>query len=107
MPNTKKIPIGGLNTDDAEYLLDPKEYLGGLNIRFATTENGQVGKISNVEGTIEKTQTLNELGVHLIYLLAPTKQLARTKILLTEESFGLTGTLVDHMAFIVMILIQI
>jgi|Laugrespbdmm15dd_1035085.scaffolds.fasta_scaffold00220_5 hypothetical protein len=69
MPNTKKIPIGGLNTDDAEYLLDPKEYLGGLNIRFATTENGQVGKISNVEGTIEKTQTLNEFGVRSTFNL--------------------------------------
>ncbi len=69
MPNTKKIPIGGLNTDDAEYLLDPKEYLGGLNIRFATSEKGQVGKISNIEGTTEKTETISDLGARITFTL--------------------------------------
>jgi len=69
MPNTKKILLGGLNTDDAEYLLDPKEYLGALNIRFATTENGEVGKVANIEGTIQKTETINSLGVRVPFIL--------------------------------------
>lgn len=69
MPNTKKILLGGLNTDDAEYLLDPKEYLGALNIRFATTENGEVGKVANIEGTTQKTETINSSGVRVPFTL--------------------------------------
>ena len=69
MPITKKLLIGGLNTDDSEYLLDPKEYLGGLNIRFATSEKGQVGKISNVEGNVEKTETINDAGARITFIL--------------------------------------
>jgi hypothetical protein len=69
MPVTKKLLIGGLNTDDSDYLLDPKEYLGGLNIRFATSEKGQVGKVSNVEGNVEKTETINNLGARITFTL--------------------------------------
>jgi len=69
MPNTKKILLGGLNTDDAEYLLDPKEYLGALNIRFATTENGEIGKVANIEGTTQKTETIDSSGARITFNL--------------------------------------
>jgi hypothetical protein len=62
MPEVKKIFIGGINSDDAEFLVNPKEYLGALNIRFHTSENGEVGRITNIEGTVEKDQTLGSSG---------------------------------------------
>lgn len=60
--NNKKLLIGGVNQDDAEYLLDPKEYLNALNIRFASTESGAVGRLSTIEGTTLKAVTLNSSG---------------------------------------------
>lgn len=58
----KKQLIGGLNTDDAEVLLAPNEYLGALNIRFVTSENGSVGRITNIEGNTLKTTTIDAGG---------------------------------------------
>lgn len=62
MPVSKKTFIGGVNQDDASFLVGESEYLGALNIRFATTENGEIGKITNIEGTVEKNQTQNSTG---------------------------------------------
>jgi hypothetical protein len=62
MPVSKKTFVGGINQDDASFIVGENEYLGALNIRFATTENGEVGKITNIEGTVEKNQTQNSTG---------------------------------------------
>lgn len=59
---TKKLLIGGLNTDDTNILIDAKEYIGALNIRFATSENGQVGEINNIEGNTLLNTTINGSG---------------------------------------------
>lgn len=59
---TKKIFIGGLNTDDADALVDAKEYIGALNMRFATNESGQFGSLRTVEGNVLKTNTINSGG---------------------------------------------
>lgn len=69
MPVTKKLLIGGLNTDDSEYLLDPKEYIGGLNIRFATSENGKALRIENVEGNVLKNTTVDPTGNQIAFNL--------------------------------------
>jgi hypothetical protein len=55
---SKKIFVKGLNTDDSHLIIDTNEYVGGLNIRFATSENGKVGEITNIEGNVEKNQTV-------------------------------------------------
>lgn len=65
----KKHLIGGLNTNDAEVLLDPKEYLGALNIRFVTAENGAVGRISNIEGNTLVSTTINNVGAPITFTL--------------------------------------
>jgi hypothetical protein len=65
--NNKKLLIGGVNQDDAEYLLDPKEYLNALNIRFASTESGAVGRLSSIEGTTLKAVTLNSSGARVTW----------------------------------------
>jgi len=62
MPVTKKTFVGGVNQDDADFLLQPTEYLGALNIRFVTSESGEVGRITNIEGNVEKNQTINSAG---------------------------------------------
>ena len=59
---TKKLLVGGLNTDDSNTLIDAKEYIGALNIRFATSENGQVGEISNIEGNTILNTTIDGSG---------------------------------------------
>jgi hypothetical protein len=69
MPVTKKIFTGGINSDDAAYLLDPKEYLGALNIRFITSENGEVGQITNIEGNQLKNQTIDRTGATTTFTL--------------------------------------
>jgi hypothetical protein len=69
MPVTKKTFLGGVNQDDADFLLDPKEYLGALNIRFATSEGGEVGRITNIEGTVIKNTTINSSGNILSFVL--------------------------------------
>ncbi len=69
MPVTKKIFTGGINSDDAPYLLDPKEYLGALNIRFITSENGEVGQITNIEGNQLKNQTTDRTGATTTFTL--------------------------------------
>ena len=53
----KKVFIGGVNTDDADFLIDTKQFIGGLNIRFATSRLGDFGKVQNIEGAREITQT--------------------------------------------------
>ncbi len=53
----KKVFIGGVNTDDADFLIDTKQFIGGLNLRFATSRLGDFGKVQNIEGTREITQT--------------------------------------------------
>lgn len=65
----KKHLIFGLNTDDAEVLLDPKEYLGALNIRFVTSENGAVGRVTNIEGNALKNTTVNNSGATTTFVL--------------------------------------
>lgn len=69
MPVVKKIFTQGINSDDAPYLLDPKEYLGALNIRFITSENGEVGQITNIEGNQLKNQTIDRTGATTTFTL--------------------------------------
>jgi hypothetical protein len=69
MPVVKKSFTGGINSDDATYLLDPKEYLGAINIRFITSETGQVGNAMPVEGTTLKASTINALGATIPFVL--------------------------------------
>jgi hypothetical protein len=66
---SKKIFTGGINGDDADVLIQPTEYLNALNARFATTENGKVGEISNVEGNVLKAQTINAQGQKVSWTL--------------------------------------
>lgn len=66
---SKKIFTGGINGDDADVLIQPTEYLNALNARFATTENGKVGEISNVEGNVLKAQTINTQGQKVSWTL--------------------------------------
>jgi len=66
---SKKLFTGGINSDDADILVDPKEYLNALNIRFATTESGKVGQLSNVEGNTLKATTLNGAGAQVAWTL--------------------------------------
>ena len=54
----KKIFLGGANQDDAYVLVDKSEYLNALNMRFATSENGRAGQLSNVEGNVIKNATI-------------------------------------------------
>lgn len=58
----KKIFIGGVNSDDADFLIDTKQFIGGLNIRFSTSREGEFGKVQNIEGTREITQTTDIYG---------------------------------------------
>jgi len=51
---TKKLLIGGMNMDDSNTLLDPKEYVHSTNMRFATSENGKVGELQKIEGNVKK-----------------------------------------------------
>ena len=69
MPVVKKIFTGGINSDDAPYLLESKEYLGALNIRFITSENGEVGQITNIEGNQLKNQTIDRTGATTTFTL--------------------------------------
>jgi len=66
---SKKLFTGGINSDDADILVDPKEYLNALNIRFATTESGKVGQLSNVEGNTLKATTVNSVGTQVAWTL--------------------------------------
>lgn len=66
---SKKIFTGGINGDDTDVLIQPTEYLNALNVRFATTENGKVGEISNVEGNVLKAQTINAQGQKVAWTL--------------------------------------
>lgn len=52
---SKKLFTGGINGDDSDVLIQANEYLNASNIRFATTENGKIGEISNVEGNVLKS----------------------------------------------------
>lgn len=52
--NTKKVFLKGINGDDVDHLMSPEEYLGAMNFRFTTSENGRVGYMSNIEGNIKK-----------------------------------------------------
>jgi len=69
MPVVKKTFVGGINQDDADALISPKEYLGALNIRFITSEEGDVGDVTNIEGTVEKNQTKNSSGTTVSWSL--------------------------------------
>jgi hypothetical protein len=69
MPVVKKAFTVGINNDDASYLMDPKEYLGALNIRFVTSENGEVGQITNIEGNQLKNQTIDRVGATTTFTL--------------------------------------
>jgi hypothetical protein len=69
MPVVKKIFTGGINSDDASYLVDPKEYLNAVNARFITSESGEVGKVMPVEGTTLKAQTINSIGTTIPFVL--------------------------------------
>jgi len=65
----KKLFIKGINSDDASVLIDTNEYLNALNIRFATSENGYVGEINNVEGNVILNTTLSVLGASQTWTL--------------------------------------
>ena len=71
MPVVKKSFLKGINNDDASYLLEPTEYLGALNIRFITSENGEVGQITNIEGNQLKNQTIDRTGATVTFTLPP------------------------------------
>ncbi len=49
----KKIFVGGVNNDDATFVMDTKQYLGCLNMRFASSRMGVAGELQNVEGARE------------------------------------------------------
>jgi hypothetical protein len=66
---TKKLLTGGINVDDAEVLMDKSEYLGALNVRFATSENGKVGRITNIEGNQSHASTINPAGDNIPFVL--------------------------------------
>lgn len=66
---SKKLFVGGINGDEADVLIQPNEYLNALNVRFATTENGKVGEISNVEGNVLKAQTIDAQGQKVAWSL--------------------------------------
>ena len=66
---SKKLFVRGINQDDAHVLLETNEYLNGLNIRFATSENGKVGQLSNVEGNVLKNTTTNSTGASVTFTL--------------------------------------
>lgn len=66
---SKKLFVGGVNGDDTDVLIQPNEYLNALNVRFATTENGKVGEISNVEGNVLKAQTIDAQGQKVAWSL--------------------------------------
>lgn len=67
MASSKKIFLGGINQDDVDYLVDPKEYLNALNLRFVTSESGGFGRMSTIEGTTLKNVTINNLGVKITW----------------------------------------
>lgn len=66
---SKKLFVRGINQDDAHILLETNEYLNGLNIRFATSENGKVGQLANVEGNVLKNTTINSVGATTTFTL--------------------------------------
>lgn len=55
---SKKIFLKGINQDDSYQLLDKSDYLNALNIRFASTERGKVGRLENIAGNVLKDLTL-------------------------------------------------
>lgn len=67
MASSKKIFLGGINQDDVDYLIDPKEYLNALNLRFVTSESGGFGRMSTVEGTTLKNVTINNAGATITW----------------------------------------
>lgn len=62
MKVAKKLFIGGINDDDAAHLVDPKDYLGALNIRIVTSADGQVGTVMPIEGTTYKNDAKAATG---------------------------------------------
>jgi hypothetical protein len=66
---SKKIPILGINQDDTFALVDTKEYLNALNLRFTTSESGKVGQLSTIEGNVLKNTTLNVSGTEVPFVL--------------------------------------
>lgn len=50
-------------------LLEKNSYLGALNIRFVTSENGNVGAITNIEGNTLKNRTTNSSGTVITFAL--------------------------------------
>lgn len=66
---SKKLPILGINQDDTYALVDTKEYLNALNLRFTTSESGKVGQQSTVEGNVIKNTTLNVSGTSVAFVL--------------------------------------
>jgi hypothetical protein len=70
MAITKKILLGGINSDDVEHIIDTKDYLNALNMRFITNENGKAGKMTDVEGTVMKNALFN--GSTTIPFVLPT-----------------------------------
>ena len=66
---SKKLPILGINQDDTYTLVDTKEYLNALNLRFTTSESGKVGQQSTIEGNVIKNTTLNVSGASAAFVL--------------------------------------
>ena len=66
---SKKIFTGGINADDTDMLVAPNEYLNAVNVRFATTDNGKIGEITNVDGTTQRAYTLNSSGERIPWTL--------------------------------------
>ena len=66
---SKKLFTGGINGDDSDVLIQANEYLNASNIRFATTESGKIGEISNVEGNVIKSTTINNAGNSVAFTL--------------------------------------
>lgn len=61
--NTKKIFLNGINQDDAYALVDKSEYLNAVNLRFATSEYGKAGQLSNIESNVIKNATIDGVFV--------------------------------------------
>lgn len=62
---TKKNFLGGLNADDADFLVPEGDYIGAMNLRISTAENGDLGKATSVIGNSLRDKTLGGLTLDL------------------------------------------
>ena len=66
---SKKLLIKGINSDDANVLLDTGEYLNALNIRFTSGIDAYIGELSNIEGNTIRNSTISTTGTNITWSL--------------------------------------